>query len=151
VTCLVLVAPAAAQVFGVITGYWCACSEAPKVVTAAVFDISTCHLDDRHADASVECGAGEEGANVPCGSGGPLGGHSHEHPEVRDDLITVSAAPALSVLPPDCWDWAPSLMSPILGDAVNALVATARPRPALIEDGSPPAPLLVARTVVRLV
>lgn len=80
-----------------------------------------------------------------------MDGHSHEHPEVRDDLVTVSAAPALSVLPPEAWDWPPSLMSPVLGHEAATPVAIVRPRSTWLEDGSPPAPLLVARTVVRLV
>ncbi|MFN0130374.1 MAG: hypothetical protein ACKV19_27240 [Verrucomicrobiales bacterium] len=150
-TCFVLVALAVAQVFGVVKGYWCSCSEAAEVVTAAVCDASICHPGERHVHAGSERGAGEEGETDPCGPRRPSDDHSHEHPEVRDDLITGSAAPGLSVLPPDCWDWAPSLMSPFLGHEVEALVATAPPRSVWLEDGSPPTPLLVAQTVVRLV
>lgn len=147
---IVFSAVGVAQLLGVSRGFLCDCSEVPKLAATAACHASECHPHHDHKD-----GCADEPAVAPtqdgeavdsCGHGH---GHEHEHQEVRDVLKVTSASSSLSVPVPVFYDLPPSLQ--VAASIVVSSPAARRCRPGRPEDGSPPAPLLVARTVVMRV
>ena len=125
-------------------GYLCACTGE----TSAQVDCEkiVCHPEATHMDGCATdtegCGDSEPGHGDPARDG-------HEHNQVRDDL-SVTGFPSPVALP--------ALVMYVLPQAFqeaefSVLVIPERGREGsgYPDDGSPPTPLLVARTMVMLV
>lgn len=136
------------QVFGIPAGYLCACTGANTVEEEC--ETVVCHPDDPHVDGcgtdlehegdSEEPHDSEPGAPTPDG---------HKHKEVREALKVTGFPPTVSlpavvmfVLPP-AFPWADV--------SATVMPMAGCDRPGFPRDGSPPTPLLVARTMVMLV
>lgn len=142
-----------AQLLGVSRGFLCDCSDVPKLAAMAACHASECHPHHDHKDGCTdELAAGPARTGEATGElADPCGhGHEHEHLEVRDALKVTSGSSSLSVPVPVFYDLPPSLqvaasMLPVSGSLSR------RARPGRPEDGSPPVPLMVARTMVMRV
>jgi hypothetical protein len=155
-SCLMMVAIGCAQLLGVGRGFWCLCTPEAKIVMVSECEPSVCHEGEacgrEVGESTVVAGAdgthchdGDESCSDTEGSGS-----DHRHREVRETLQSVAAGLILSMPQPPVSDLPPSvLVAPLAscGGLVWARGIWRSPAP----DGSPPAPLLVARTMVRLV
>jgi hypothetical protein len=137
--CLVMVAMGLSQLLGVSRGFWCLCTSVPKVVQSETCEPAACH--------AVESHAGEE-ALIP-EHHDPDGG-DHQHHEARESLKTTAVATTISLPVPVVYELPPSVL--VAAPCEWAFVPSSRAtRLFWIRDGSPPMPVLVARTMVRLV
>ena len=134
-----MVAVGMSQLLGVSRGFWCLCTPVPKVVQTADCAPATCHAGEA---SCAEPGAAHDEDHPDEGG--------HRHHEARESLMTVAVAttvplpvPVVSELPPSV------LVAPPC--AWTVVQPGHEARLAWIGDGSPPMPLLVARTVVRRV
>jgi hypothetical protein len=156
---LAVLAVAVVQFFGMSAGFLCACTG--EVSAEPVCVTETCHPDkacgtDTAGKASADCGGGQS-ANADDGSGkasepvpAPCdGGPDHKHSEIRKALILAGVPPVLASPPVVFFDLIPSFQLPDL-TALNAPLEE-QECPAPPEYGSPPAPEMVARTIVLLV
>ncbi len=130
------------QVFGISKGYLCACTGEETVKSEC--ETVVCHPAVVHADG---CGGDHDRD----------GGHSnhdsepptqdgHKHSEVRESLETTGATSVVQLPAVVYFILSPAFRLPDV-NSVNLTDAG----PALPPDGSPPTPLLVARTMVMLV
>lgn len=145
--CLAVLAVGAVQVFGVQAGYLCGCTGQKSSQASCLTEV--CHPQKGHEggcgtatskSASAKLGHDD---NVPCGN-------DHKHSEVRESLV-VTNFPSVSALPAVVlFDLPPAFQVPDYTMLVMAsLPGMECPDPP--EYGSPPMPLLVARTIVMRV
>ena len=133
------------QVIGVSRGYLCFCAPEPKLVDESVCDPASCH--------EVEAGHYDRHAVVdddPHDHPAAPGEGEHRHEEVREVLKTTGAAAAQALPPPVCQDVPAALLRVFAFDRAGCGVARFAKR-GWKRDGSPPAALLVAQVMVRLV
>lgn len=159
-----------AQLLGVGRGFWCLCAPEAKIVMVAECEPLVCHEGEacaheqgeqkvpRHDDRGHNDCASEEAADVPCSGDGappedPCGsgdGGDHRHRAAREALKLVGSGTVFSMPPPSVNELPPSvLVAPLEPRAASVCLRSVSSCPFF--DGSPPAPLLVARTMVRLV
>lgn len=142
---LAMLAMGAAQVLGVQGGYLCGC-------TGQKSTVETCHADSCHplqshghheADADSPCGCTEENESSPTD-------HDHKHQQAHDALL-VTGFPPLAQLPAlVLFDLPSAFLVPEfawLSTAVWQGIECPDPP----ENGSPPMPLMVVRTMVMVV
>lgn len=138
--CLVLMAVGLTQLLGVSRGFWCLCTSVPKVVQTASCEPASCHESHAlRAEVVSVC-------DVPHSSTEG----DHEHHEARESLVSTAVAAAIPLPVPVAHELPPSvLVAPAFEWAI--VPAGRESTLAWMGDGSPPTPVLVARTVVRLV
>ena len=139
---LAMLAVGAAQVLGVQAGYLCEC-------TGQKSTVETCHAEschpmqahDHEADLECTCDCSEENEQTPA---------DHKHQQVHDALV-VTGFPPLAQLPALVLSDLPSaFLVPDFAWLSTALWQEIEcPDPP--ENGSPPMPLMVARTMVMVV
>jgi hypothetical protein len=144
--CLAIVAVGMGQVFGMRTGFLCDC-------TGQRSSQESCKADECHPGLAHKDACGTEAALEA------LADHDHdsesapqreqEHREIRETLIVTGVPPLLALPAVALVECLPSLQ--ISGCLPRLAWLTGVAPPAPREDGSPPMPLLVARTMVRLV
>lgn len=145
--CLAVLAVGAVQVFGVQAGYLCGCTGQKSSQVSCQTEM--CHPQKDHEDGcgtatskQVSAKLGPDG-KAPCGN-------DHKHSEVRESLV-VTNFPLVSALPAMVlFDLPPAFQVPNYSVLVTASL-TGRECYRPPEYGSPPMPLLVARTIVMLV
>lgn len=128
------------QIFGISKGYLCACTGEETV--KADCETVVCHPAVVHADG---CGGDHHGGHAGHDAE-PSEQEGHKHSEVRESLETTGATSVVQ-LPVVVY----FVLSPIFQLPEVSSVAFTDAGPALLPDGSPPTPLLVARTMVMLV
>ena len=143
---LAIVAVGMAQVFGMRTGFLCDC-------TGQRSSQESCKADECHPGLAHKDACGTEAALEA------LADHDHdsesapqreqEHREIRETLIVTGVPPLLALPVVVLVDRSPFFQMSARPAPLTRLTGIDRPVPT--EDGSPPMPLLVARTVVRLV
>jgi hypothetical protein len=144
---LLLMGMGMAQVIGVSRGYLCFCAPEPKLVVESVCDPASCHdAEAGHYDRSVVVAAADDDHDH---SSVPEEGE-HRHEEVREVLKTTGVAAAQALPPPVCQEVSASLFRVFAFDREGPGVVHFAKR-GWKRDGSPPAALLVARVMVRLV
>jgi len=165
-----MVAIGCAQLLGVGRGFWCLCAPVAKIVMVSECEPSVCHEGEacaheqgeqkvpRHNDpgytdcgpleaADAPCPGDEAPPEDPCGSDDD---GDHRHREVRESLKLVGSGTVFSMPQPSVNDLPPSVwVAPLEPRAASVCLRSVSSRPFF--DGSPPAPILVARTMVRLV
>lgn len=144
--CLAVLAVGAVQIFGVGLGYICGCTgEQTSLKNCAV---EVCHPRTSHGDG---CAQDSEIASVDAeGKNAVPSEHDHEHSEVRESLVLTSLPTAPSVPPLVLYELPEAFALPeatLLAQWASVKMEC----PAFPENGSPPMPLLVARTMVLLV
>lgn len=144
-TLLAVFAVGTMQVCGVPVGYHCACTgeETAQVDCEKV----VCHPDATHADGCAtdieeDAEAHDDHESEPASS--TDGGHKHN--EVRASLEVTGSTTAVQ-LPAVVY----VVLSPVFQLPEMSTMIAGASGPALPHDGSPPTPLLVARTMVMLV
>jgi hypothetical protein len=144
---LVIAALGMAQLLGVSRGFWCECAPVAKLVEAAACVPSQCHP---HLDHSDGCHDESAGLAAEHDHGSGPWEHDHRHQEVRELLKSTAIASVTAVPPPVAYDLPPSMLVERHWD-FSVVQCERDTRPAWVSDGSPPMPVLVARTMVMLV
>lgn len=133
---LAVLAVGSAQVFGIARGFVCECSGEPVPVESAVCEASHCHPGHEHHDHDCP---GEEP-------------EEHQHKEASESILLVTPAPVTLDLP--------MMVVCDLSEVLARCEQLSREmaehdaellRPPDDPGGSPPAALMVARTMVMLV
>jgi hypothetical protein len=145
--CLTVLAVGAVQAFGVQTGYLCGCTGQKSTQESCRTEV--CHPQKSHDDGcgtkSVGASLGKLGLDqkVPCGN-------DHKHKKIQENLV-VTSFPSTPVLPTVIFfDLPLAFQVPDYTMLVTSSLSGQKcPRPP--EYGSPPMPLLVARTIVLLI
>jgi len=144
--CLAVLAVGAVQIFGVGIGYICGCTgeqTSQKNCAVEVCHPRTSHGDGCEQDSEIATTGTEGKRHAPVE-------HDHEHSEVRESVVLTSLPAALSIPPLVLYDLPDAFALP--GANLLAQWASVKTEcPASPENGSPPMPLLVARTMVMLV
>jgi hypothetical protein len=139
------------QLLGVSRGFWCVCAPVPKLVQAAACEASQCHPHLDHQDrGGVDAGPSDSSEGLDHDHPTPSD-HDHEHREVRESLRTTAVATSTPVPAPVVQDLPPSLLLLMQWREMKFTVLQLEARSGWVSDGSPPTPVMVARTMVMLV
>lgn len=128
------------QVFGIMKGYFCDCTGATSVVVDC--EAVVCHPAVVHGDG---CGGDEHEGHGERDSAPPAH-DGHKHSEVRETLEVTGLTSGVQVPAVACFVLSPAFHLPEMSTLISG-----NEIPALPPDGSPPTPLLVARTMVMRV
>ncbi len=136
---LAVLAVGTAQVFGIARGFVCVCSGEPVPVESALCETSHCHPGHEHHDHDDHDCPGEEP-------------EEHHHREVTESILLVTPGPLTFDLPMivEC-DLSEVIARCVQLSRENAEHEAELLRPPDDTGDSPPAALMVAKTMVMLV
>lgn len=148
-TLIALLAVMCAQVFGVQAGFFCDCSGIPVGEAACE---ASCHpdLSHQHGCSGEMTSTHSDSQQAAPGAPDAPCGHQHRHRELRENLELIMAPLAAAVSSCGPAAFLPTFALPELPlHRADPVLPPGTGDPP--ETGSPPMPLLVARTIVMLV
>lgn len=135
---LAILALGSAQVFGIARGFVCDCSGEPVPVESALCEASQCHPGtEHHHDHDHDCGGDDP--------------QEHQHKVASESIQLVTPVPVTFDLPLIVECDLSSFIARCVQLSCEVAEHDAQLRPPGDTGGSPPAAIMVARTVVMLV